>query len=90
MKLIFNIYLKRKYNKKIRKLMGIKNIEKALETHYTIIKKQNKNRKEMDNLLFSKSNAMIPLDFLEDYDELSVNVEEIASNIILVSEISSA
>ena len=70
--------------------MGIKNFEKALETHYTIIKKQIKNRKEMDNLLFSKSNAMIPLDFLEDYDELSVNVEEIASNIILISEISSA
>ena len=70
--------------------MGIKNFEEALETHYTIIKKQNKNRKEMDNLLFSKSNAMIPLDFLEDYDELSVNVEEIASNIILISEISSA
>ena len=68
--------------------MGIKNFEQALETHYSFIKKQNKSRKEMDNLLFSKSNAMIPLDFLEDYDELSVNVEEITSNIILVSEIS--
>ena len=68
--------------------MGIQNFEKALETHYSFIKKQNKSRKEMDNLLFSKSNAMIPLDFLEYYDELSVNVEEITSNIILVSEIS--
>ena len=44
------------------------------------------NKKDFCNLLFEKSNAMIPLDYLEEFEEMSVNVEQIASNIIIVSE----
>ena len=43
-------------------------------------------KKDFSNLLFEKSNAMIPLDYLEELEEMSVNVEQIASNIIMVSE----
>ena len=43
-------------------------------------------KKDFSNLLFEKSNAMIPLDYLEEFEEMSVNVEQIASNIIIVSE----
>ena len=43
-------------------------------------------KKDFSNLLFEKSNAMIPLDYLEEFEEMSVNVEQIASNIIMVSE----
>lgn len=44
------------------------------------------NKKDFCNLLFEKSNAMIPLDYLEEFEVMSVNVEQIASNIIIVSE----
>ena len=43
-------------------------------------------KKDFSNLLFEKSNAMIPIDYLEEFEEMSVNVEQIASNIIMVSE----
>ena len=43
-------------------------------------------KKDFCNLLFEKSNAMIPLDYLEEFEEMSVNVEQVASNIIIVSE----
>lgn len=49
-------------------------------------KKVLNNKKDFCELLFEKSNAMIPLDYLEDFEEMSVNVEQIASNIIIVSE----
>ena len=45
-----------------------------------------KDLKDFSNLLFEKSSAMIPLDYLEEFEEMSVNVEQIASNIIMVSE----
>ena len=44
------------------------------------------NKKDFCNLLFEKSNAMIPLDYLEEFEVMSVNVEQITSNIIIVSE----
>lgn len=44
---------------------------------------------EINQLLFEKHNALIPLDYIEEQDELSVNVEEFDSNIIVISTCSS-
>ena len=52
-----------------------------------LIKK--KMTEKINQLLFEKHNALIPLDYIEEQDELSVNVEEFDSNIIVVSTCSS-
>lgn len=71
--------------------MGLSSIEKKNKvfSHFCFEKeyKIKKNYKDFDNLLFEKHNAMIPLDYLEESEEMSVNVEQINSNIILISSV---
>lgn len=71
--------------------MGLSTSEKinVAFSHFCVEKdyKIRRNSKIFDNLLFEKHNAMIPLDYLEESEKMSVNVEQINSNVILISAV---